>query len=415
VIITIFQIALLRLWNNKQELLLAFVVPILFFSIFAVIFGRGVGSGSAAIKVAIVDDDRTPLTAEVIRQLKEQPSMEIVVGILYKDAQWSLEKLTRAVFRETDTDIVICLPFGMERSLAAQTPVTLRLLSEGTNPVGRQIVTMILSQVVTVAAAKTPPRNPIPSLTQQPSSTVARHLLPADTGSEAQHLVRPNPTAPATVRDLVTFETTDIFAANKQNPKIAMYAAGIAVMFLLFSATGAGGSLLEEYEAGTLDRLLTSRLTVTQLLAGKWLYITCLGCVQLTIMFLWAQLAFGVDLAGHIPGFAVMTLCTAGATASFALTLAVVCRSRSQLNGVSIVLILTMSALGGSMVPRYIMSAEMQRWGQMTFNAWALDGFQKVFWFDLPVAALATEIKVLFTMTVALAAIARSFADRWES
>ena len=131
-------------------------------------------------------------------------------------------------------------------------------------------------------------------------------------------------------------------------------------------------------------------------------------------MFAWAQVAFGVDLQGHLPGFAVMTLCTAAATASLALCLAVFCRSRAQLNGVSIVLILTMSALGGSMVPRYIMSEEMRRWGQLTFNAWALDGFKKVFWYDLPVAALSVEINVLLCMAVALAVLARVFADRWE-
>jgi ABC-2 type transport system permease protein len=132
-------------------------------------------------------------------------------------------------------------------------------------------------------------------------------------------------------------------------------------------------------------------------------------------MFVWAQLAFGVDLVGHLQGVVVMTIFTAAATASLALCLAAVCRSRAQLNGVSIVLILTMSALGGSMVPRYIMSEQMQRWGQWTFNAWALDGFKKVFWYDLPATALQTEIRVLLFMTVILALLARMFAGRWST
>ena len=59
---TVFYIALMRLWNNKQELLLAIVVPIMFFSIFAMIFGRGVATGTAVIRFAIVDDDDSPLT-----------------------------------------------------------------------------------------------------------------------------------------------------------------------------------------------------------------------------------------------------------------------------------------------------------------------------------------------------------------
>ncbi len=65
------------------------------------------------------------------------------------------------------------------------------------------------------------------------------------------------------------------------------------------------------------------------------------------------------------------------------------------------------------MIPRYIMSEEMQRWGQLTFNAWALDGFKKVFWYDLPLAAMASEIQVLLVMAFVLGCIAWLFADRW--
>ena len=77
-------------------------------------------------------------------------------------------------------------------------------------------------------------------------------------------------------------------------------------------------------------------------------------------------------------------------------------------------LVLTMSALGGSMIPRYLMSDSMQRWGRMTFNAWALDGYQKVFWYDVPVSGLRTELTVLLLIALYLAVVARLFADRWQ-
>jgi ABC-2 type transport system permease protein len=85
------------------------------------------------------------------------------------------------------------------------------------------------------------------------------------------------------------------------------------------------------------------------------------------------------------------------------------------LNGVSVVLILSMSALGGSMVPRYLMSESMQRFGRITFNAWALDGYQNVFWYDAPLSALRTEVIVLLAMAAYLLTVARVFADRWET
>ena len=39
-----------------------------------------------------------------------------------------------------------------------------------------------------------------------------------------------------------------------------------------------------------------------------------------------------------------------------------------------------MSALGGSMVPRYLMNESLQHAGLLTFNAWAIDGYDKIFW-----------------------------------
>ena len=55
----------------------------------------------------------------------------------------------------------------------------------------------------------------------------------------------------------------------------------------------------------------------------------------------------------------------------FGLVLATACRSRAQLSGVSTIVILSMSALGGSMFPRFMMSETLQRVGLVTFNAWA--------------------------------------------
>jgi ABC-2 type transport system permease protein len=132
-------------------------------------------------------------------------------------------------------------------------------------------------------------------------------------------------------------------------------------------------------------------------------------------MFVWAQIVFGVDLLGHLPGFAVMTVVTAGAASSLALALAAACRTRAQLNAIAIVLILTMSALGGSMVPRYVMSGTMREIGRLTFNAWAVDGYTKVFWRGLPLRALLPELAVLVAAAVTLFLLARVLARRWES
>jgi ABC-2 type transport system permease protein len=215
---------------------------------------------------------------------------------------------------------------------------------------------------------------------------------------------------------LVRTRVTDVLGDRRGNGRmISFYAAGIAVMFLLFSCAAAGGSLLDEQDSGTLERVLNTRVGMTGLLAGKWIHLTLLGLTQITVMFLWGAAVFRLDLAGHLPGFLVMTLATAAAAAGFGLVLATLCRTRQQLGGISTILILVMSALGGSMFPRFLMSEAMQKIGLVTFNAWALDGYIKVFWRDARLVELWPQLLVLTALTAVFLALARWFARRWET
>jgi ABC-2 type transport system permease protein len=77
--------------------------------------------------------------------------------------------------------------------------------------------------------------------------------------------------------------------------------------------------------------------------------------------------------------------------------------------------ILTMSSIGGSMFPRFLMSESMQRFGLVTFNAWALDGYLKVFWRDAPLSALWPQVLVLTVLAVLFLSAARFFARKWEA
>lgn len=406
-IATVFKISLLRLWNSKQELLLVFIVPVLFFSIFAVIFSRGVGQMPKQVRLSVINDDPSALTQQMAEDLLRLNEIQGVTGIGKTDVEWPVDRLARVLMTQKAAEIVVYFPRGYADALATENPLSVRILNEGTNPISSQLVEAGLSQTIAVHA----------------SSARSGHASPAQdstsTGVQLASATRLSPSSPAMqylqrAKKAMRFETQDLFASNKHQPKIAMYAAGIAVMFLLFSASGAGASLLEEKEAGTFDRLMSSRLTMTQLLMGKWLYMVCLGLVQITTMFVWGQLVFQVDLLGHLPGFFTMATATSCATASFALFLASVCRSRNQLHAVSLVVVLGMSALGGSMIPRYLMSDSMQRLGQFTFNGWALDGFKKIFWYDQPLSAIRTEVVVLMVIAIVLGFLASLLVKRWN-
>jgi ABC-2 type transport system permease protein len=100
--------------------------------------------------------------------------------------------------------------------------------------------------------------------------------------------------------------------------------------------------------------------------------------------------------------------------AAFGILLASMCHTRAQLGAVSTLLILTMSAVGGSMFPRYLMPVAMQKAGLWTINAWAIDGFTKIFWRNLPITELWPQVSVLLAIGVVLFLVARRIARRWE-
>ena len=421
---TIIQTSWRRLRNNRSELVLTFIVPMVFFSIFALIFGsRDASSSTPKINVAISNEWPSELSDRTVSLLQEQKSLRIAEGSSKSNGpatnsisvnRMSAEDLVR---RGMVSAAVVFTKPNPNKPIDGSAEV--EILTDSFDQVASQVLTAVVQRAVMTANAEINKAQSMSNFAAPPTSTgdngVSRAgYVDADLSASARRTYSTAISQPMNMPKPPTIATVDIIGGKKANPVIAMYAAGIAVMFLLFSATTASGSLLEERENSTLDRLLCSRLNMDQLLLGKWAYLTIIGSIQMTLMFLWGAIVFGIDLQHHIEGFIAMTIVTAGAASSFALMLAALCKSRMQLGWVSTIVILTMSALGGSMVPRYLMSESIQTAGLWTFNAWALDGYNKIFWRELPLKDIGLELAVLAASGFVFIVAARVFAIRWE-
>lgn len=403
----IVRISALRLWHNKAELVLTFVVPLVFFSIFALIFGSRERSGeTATIKVAVADMIKNADSQKIIEELQANGTLRFVDADsqVLKDGELKLldPKVCERLVREGGASVAIVLEESKKEKESQESALSAKLLTDSSDQVAPKIVSALVQQLLVqksvAALAKNTQPVPPPNSPALPASAI-----PAD-----------SPAKSPIAFTLPEVKTIDLVGGQKKNPIIAMYASGIAVMFLLFSVVGGGGALLEEKENSTLERLLASQLTLDELLMGKWLYLMLLGTLQTTLMFVWGEVVFGVELSKHWEGFLMMTLVTSAAASSLSLFLATMCNSRAQLNWVSVVLVLGMSALGGSMVPRYLMSERIREVGLLTFNAWALDGYNKIFWRNLPLQSLWPQLAVLLMIGLIFMIAARIGARRWE-
>jgi ABC-2 type transport system permease protein len=432
---TLLRIHWTNLRRDRVAQLLTFIVPMAFFTIFALIFGGRGGGVTGRVHLAVVDESHTPTSARLVRALQAEKSL-VVLTRTRAGRDTTRVPIDRAraerLVRDGVAPVALVLPAGLDTSLARFDGggVPMQLLSDPSDPIAPQVVSGMLQKVVMTAMPDVFMQRGVGQferytggLTPRQKQAVDRWLPQLRARAERDSMGAPaagaraggdSAGAAAGLSGLVKVEVVPVLGRKQDTSIISFYAAAIAVMFLLFTASAVAGTLLDEVDSGTLERVLSSHVGMTGLLAGKWTWLTLLGMTQITVMFVYGMLAFRLDLLHHLPGFAVMTFFTAATAAAFGLFLASMCRTRAQLGGISMLIILVMSALGGSMFPRIFMTPGMQKAGLVTFNAWALDGYIKVFWREAPLSALLPQVGMLAGFLVVFLALARIFARRWE-
>ena len=416
---TLLRISFLNLRRDRVAQALTFLLPVMFFSIFASVFGNQ-RDATSRVPVAVADEDQSEYSKKLVEALKAEGGLRVQTT---KSRDGSGAALDRAgaeeLVRNGNLSVAIVIPKGIGARAnifeSGETGPKVQVLADVSDPVAPQMVTGLLQKVAFTAMPDVMATDGMAMLEKYGGALTAEQRTSFDRWK--QSMASPDPATPAASSGApgLPVEVVNVLQpGGGTSPTVSFYAAGIGVMFLLFSCSGAGGTLLEEEESGTLGRLIGSRAGMGGVLAGKWLFLAIMGVLQLTVMFLWGAALFNLPLFSHLPGFFVMTAVTSAAAAAFGLLLATISRTRAQLSGISTILILAMSALGGSMFPRFLMSETMQRMGLVTFNGWALDGYIKVFWRDAPVSDLWPQVLVLSLLCGVFLTGARMFARRWE-
>lgn len=422
-ILPIVRTAVVSLRRDRAALSLSFILPVVFFTVFAVIFG-GRRDTTPKVSVLVVDEDHSRASSRLVAGLKQEGSLVVktrpdpVRGVEQPD--YTAATAEKGV-KEGIAPVAIVIPRGFGANPVSFGPsdanrATIQLLEDRSDLVAPQMISGLLEKVVMTSMPDVMAEQGsvyfdrfADGLTPEQRSRVEEGLREFRERQESGAS-----TSTTSINGIVSVSTRAVLGENKNNPMVSFYAAAIGVMFLLFTASGAAGALLDEAESGTLDRILSSRVSMTSLLLGKMAYNSLLAFMQLTVMFLWGWAVFRLDFWPHIPGFLVMGVCTAVAVAAFGMLLASACHTRAQLGALSTLVILVMSAIGGSMFPRYLMPEAMQKAGLVTINAWAIDGFTKIFWRDEPVSHLWPQVLVLLAVAATLFAIARRVARRWD-
>ena len=138
---------------------------------------------------------------------------------------------------------------------------------------------------------------------------------------------------------------------------------------------------------GTLHRLRSQRVSYSLVLAGKFMPFVLINQVQAVVMVAvgrWLVPLIGGDAlilpanADAIAGLLTMSLAVSVAAVGWALFIASAARSSEQATVFGSGSSILMGAIGGVMVPRFLMPASMQSMTSISPMGWALDGFHSI-------------------------------------
>jgi len=184
------------------------------------------------------------------------------------------------------------------------------------------------------------------------------------------------------------------------------------VMALLFVATRTMGDLFEEKNNGMLRRMLATPLDLGRVVLAKTIFGVAFGVLVLLVLAV-----IGLTLNWIEPDVDPLAVLLMGVTFSLAACglLALITSlvtTEKQAGIANWLVIMGMSALGGSMFPYENMPAPMQQVAHWTLNYWAVDGFTDLVFNNVGTAAVLDNIVILAAMGLVTGAVAHALLVR---
>jgi ABC-2 type transport system permease protein len=169
---------------------------------------------------------------------------------------------------------------------------------------------------------------------------------------------------------------------------------GVASMFVMISGLGLAAVLVYEREQGTLQRLYTLPIPKWQIIGGKLMASYLFELAQYVILIVVGALV-GVKWGDSPLGIALIVLIFPLTVAALGLALATVVRTSAQGQGLSIMMSMVLSSLGGAWWPLEIVPDVMKIVGHVSPIAWVMDAFHEIMWYNGGVIDILPMLGVL--------------------
>ena len=174
---------------------------------------------------------------------------------------------------------------------------------------------------------------------------------------------------------------------------------GIITMFVLFAITLSARAIVEERKKGTLERLLTTRLGVSELFLGKFLASVSRGLLQTFILLVLAYCVFQIFTPLSFIRALIIALFFAAAGSSVGLVIASVVRSEDAATWIAVFFTMAMVMISGTFFPVAEDSA-LYTVSQLSINTHANNAFTAIISEGGSLGSVTWELSILALVTV---------------
>jgi ABC-2 type transport system permease protein len=312
--------------QDKGELAFGLLLPIV---TFALMYGAFGGTSLFAATASVVNEDRGEFSKILITQLDQVQGVSV--------EQITLQEANRKLDR-SDLTLALYIPAGFSDALANGGQAELTFMQRGNGGQDGQILASIIRGV---------------------AEGMNQELQAA---YQAGIQVKNNPGNMAVSQGQIKTTVAAMLNEEKKQPTVAVkeevtggspdfvnqYVPGIITMYVLFSLTISARAIVEERKRGTLERLLTTRLSVGELFSGKYLAGVGRGMVQSLILLGLSYAILQVFTPLSFLSTVLIILVYTAAASALGMVIASIARSEDAAVWIGVVFTMVTTMLGGT-------------------------------------------------------------------